>query len=411
MEGDFSESNSGRLAPGADAGGHCFKPSAELNHRAQTHEPDLGSEQDGWRKTFGDLWSSMAVAHGARPIEPENAISTASEVFDDNERRVMALLDDNVRDARGLLIGAATVMESCAHAWGALGPVGGERRVHLLRGLERRLACIESRARCAEQGYAHAAAPSAIHGATLRARGALRLLGRGSVNRAEGLVALEEAALSLAAVAAQGAINIGSFGTTRPLRREIASGRSEELERIAAELARNAHGLRRGAGDRDAGVWLGRCLALRPPHAAMRLSRRRGSDRNLRIEALLAVRASWRRLGSQELLFLDQLEQRRGKPRLSHSPGMRKVVARHAAKLLSQCSLDQRPQMFEHEEAWLQQTLCLSGVVASVWKGLEQGHEHHFEFARRRVLLRLSRVLVAIWAIDAETGFTTPEER
>lgn len=160
----------------------------------------------------------------------------------------MALLDGKTRDARGLLIGAATVMESCAHTWGAFGPVGGERRVHLLRGLERRLAYIESLARCAEQSYARAAAPSAVHAASLRARGALRLLGQGSTNRAEGLVALEEAALSLAAVAAQGAINIESFGTARPQCHKTALERSGELERIAAELARNAHDLRRGRG-------------------------------------------------------------------------------------------------------------------------------------------------------------------
>lgn len=140
----------------------------------------------------------------------------------------------------------------------------------------------------------------------------------------------------------------------------------------------------------------------------MRLSRRPGGDRNLQIEALLAVRASWLRLGSRELLFLDLLEQRRGKSRLSHSPEMHKVVARRAARLLSQCFLDQRPQMFQHEEAWSQQTLRLSGVVASVWKGLQNGQEHRFELVRRGVLLRLSRVLVAIWAIGAETGFSTP---
>ncbi len=324
----------------------------------------------------------------------------------------MALLDDRAPDPRELLVRAATAMESCAQTWEALGPVGGERRVHLLRGLERRLSWIESRARCGEQGYAQAAAPTAVHGATLRARNALRLLGpESTTRRAQGLVALEDAALSLAAIAAQGAINIESFGTVRPRGCGTAGGESKEFECIAAEVARSAHNLRRRMGDADAGIWLGRCLSLRPPHDAMRLSRHPGGNRNLRIEALLTVRTSWLQLGSRELLFLDQLEQRRGNPRLSHSPAMQETVSQHTGKLLRQCYLDQRPQIFEHEEAWSLQILRLARVVATVWAGLQQGHEYRFELARRRVLLRLSRVLVAIWAIDAEAGFTTPEGR
>ena len=118
------------------------------------------------------------MAHSAWRMDPKGAISAAVVVFDNNERHLMALLDGSARDARGLLIGAAKVLESCAQTWEALGSVGGERRGHLLRGLEGRLNQIEANARCAEQSYSQAATPSEVHGATLRARAALRALRR-----------------------------------------------------------------------------------------------------------------------------------------------------------------------------------------------------------------------------------------
>ncbi|MGE4120562.1 MAG: hypothetical protein AB7F97_03580 [Solirubrobacterales bacterium] len=392
-----------------DAGGSRFGPSAELDHRASVVDCGIGSGPTGWRKTFGDLWSSAAVARGARPIRPQDAIPTAAAILDENEVEIVRLLAVDGQDGRRLLLAAASVIESCAQTRGALGAPGGGRRVHLLHGLERRLNRIESLTRCAERSYAQALAPSAIHRPALGARQALALLGSESADRPEAFSSFEAGSLALAAAAAQGAINFESAGAARPERDEAASMRGKELERTVDEVSRGAHALQRAVGYWDAAVWLEQCLSLRPPHAAMHFARRADVDRNLRAEALVAVRAFWLRVGAREMPLLERLDQQRGKPRSLDSLEMREAISLRAGKLLSDCYLDQRPQLFAHEEAWHQQNLHLARVAALAWREPAPRHGHQrADLASRCVLARLSRALVAIWVIDAETGFTTP---
>ncbi len=249
-----------------------------------------------------------------------------------------------------------------------------------------------------------------VHAAALRARHALTWLSGDPADRAEGLSVLEDGAVSLAAVAVRAALNLELYGASRPAGREQPLQRALELQRIAGEISASARRLSRSFGPGDAGLWLGRCLSRTPPLKQIQRAEEADSDRSLRVDALLGVRASWIHLGALELLLITELAELQDVPQHAHPAELRGGGARRAEKVLGRCYLDNRPDAFAHDLAWQHQTLVLADVVASLCLALDKGYHRHLESARARVLTRLSRVVLAVWTIDARLGCGEGEE-
>ncbi len=151
-----------------EPGDRPFQPRIELGEAPAGHE-------SRWRRTFGDLWSALALqlalqGNERRSSPGSDACAEAAGTIDQAEGRLIALIEGESDDSRGLLFTAASMLESCALTWSRIAPVGGDRRVLLLRQMERRLTRGESLARCGEQSYAQAASPAVVHAAALRAR-------------------------------------------------------------------------------------------------------------------------------------------------------------------------------------------------------------------------------------------------
>lgn len=370
------------------------------------HEPPGGeSAPRGWRSEFADRWPALARARALREARGRDAVSWARSALAQSGGRLERLVSEQRAtgpDHEDCFSCGVAALEACAAAWGELAPVGGQRQMHLVRRLEQRLEREEADVLSGQADYVLRQVSVRI--ALTRALEAIEGLKEPSEERAEALEALEDASVSLAAIAVRAALNIKLTGTASADGPPLPGGAASDLDATAGEIAGKASviGVARRAqgGEPNAGSWLSEALVMRLPPAATRQER----DPTLRAESLFILRSRWLRLGALALLMLEAMDEELvvGVDD-SRREMLRTELAERAAKLLRRGRLASRPSAFDFGRAWERQLAALGQVVDTFCRGLG-GDRRGLERARWSVMAALVRVATALWLIDAKLG-------
>jgi hypothetical protein len=382
----------------ADSPLHAFSlPGA----RADAQAP--GARGLGWRQTFGDLWNQIALGDlVGRHADPTSVAIKAKRHFEVVQRDLLALWKESGASRRSVLRCAAVPLECSARVWQAFGPVAGDRRLHLLRRLEGTLSTAERQILAAEL-------PILVNRLTIShavrvARAAIDDLMNASVDPAEALAALEDAAVELAASAIRIAINLDQIGSARRPRSKQPAGLARQLQMLAGEVSSAARTRRSVRGEdrqeEHIGVWLSAALSVDPPIGAIELATERGGDPSLHADALLGLRARWLELAVGLWVIVESLDHLLALETFGDEQRLRSAVSSRAGNALVGSDLSQRPGDFDHRQAWDRQRGALYELVGDVCLALQTCEPDAVVRSQQLALRRLARALVAIWAVD-----------
>jgi hypothetical protein len=375
-------------------------------HRSLDDSPAGESHPGGWRSEFAERWTELALARAraAGGARGETALSWAIEALTRSGASLERLANANRRataaDHGDCLTSGAAALEACAAVWQDLAPVAGQRQLRLVRHLERRLKREEAEVLSGQADYA--LRRSVVGIALTHALEAIEQLKARNADRAQALEALDEAAVSLAAIAVRAWLNIKVTGTASGTGPPLPDGVRSDLLAHAREIARKARELdtercARG-GEPSGGCWLSEALVMRLPTAATS----KEPDPSLRAESLLLLRSCWLRLGALQFLLLEALDEELGAPYERREALHTRLVDR-AADLIQRARFASRPSVFDFARAWERQLAGLGHVVDSYCRGLG-GDPEGFEAARQSIMATLVRVTAALWLIDAQLG-------
>jgi hypothetical protein len=378
---------------------------------AGAESPPPGAAAGAWREAFGELWTELAfhlLAGGGRPRRgPERGFARGGRLVIYGNDRLRGLLETSPSSggdagavATRLLGCAAGVLEGCAIVWAHSGAAGGERRMHLLRRLEARLAGEERELLCAEADR-HINAQAAGTTALAAAR-ALRLLAGARGDRARALAALEDAVIGSASLGVRAAINVREFAAVQPPRCAPSPRLCGELERVGGEVlaaAQRADGVSHRLGAR-----LATALSLTAPLQPIAIAAQARGDRALHAEALLDLRAAWLSLAASLLLVLDGVGELRAPREQAYRRDLAQAAASQAADALAGAHLTTRLAAFDHQTAWAHQCRVLRTSVATLLDNMRDPDDGVFEHVHELLLGRVARAIVAVHAIDSRMG-------
>ncbi len=363
----------------------------------------MGASQAEWRRSFGDLWSQVALGDliGCH-TESVGVGLRAKQHFEVVRSDLLALWRGSDAGRRSVLRCAAVSLECSARVWQAFAPVADKRQAALLRRLEDALVLAERQIHAAELPVRVNRA--AISRATHAACAAIDDLLVDRVDPADSLAALEDAAVDLAASAVRVAVSLGESGGFRRPQAERQAAPRRQLEMLADEVSDGARA-RRSALQLDEvedhlGVWLSAALSVVPPTEAIELAFRGGTDRCLRADALCSLRARWLELSVGMWLVVLALDDLLATATFGVETRLKVAVGSRAGSALLASGLREQPGNFDHRQAWDRQREALHELTRDVCLALQTGEPDAFVCAQQLSLRRLARALAAIWTID-----------
>jgi hypothetical protein len=349
------------------------------------------------------LWSRLALSKAnERRAHPRRAAMIARDGFELVRRDLLARWDGSSGDRRALLRCAALALECDVVVWQAFGAAAGPRHLHLLHRLEDALAMMERRVRAAERPrfVNRPAVTVMVHGACA----AIDDLLRAEVDRADVLVALEDAAVELAALSVRVAVNLDEFGRARRRHPARPVDLTRQLSRLAREVSTAARVEHGAVGERGQenhlGAWLTAALDLSPAPDAFELACGEGRDRCLQIDALLSLRHCWLRVAVALSMIVVELDELLVVATFRDAAHMERAVAARAGHALSAAALCGRPCDFDHPQAWACHREALMSLVGEVCLALQTCEQDLVVRTQQLAIRRLARALAAAWAID-----------
>lgn len=355
-----------------------------------------------WREMFGGLWSQVASGDLIGPhADPRSVGVRAKRHFEVVQRDLLALWKGSDLSRRSVLRSAVVPLECSARVWQAFGPVAGQRHLHLLRRLEETLSMSERQIRAAELPLAVNRPTVSL--ASCAARAAIDDLLGATVDRAEALAALEDAAVELASLAVRIAVNSNAIGSTRRgYTQPPTLGR--QLEALAAEVSAAAQERRsESANDVEEdhlGVWLSRTLSVAFPAEAIALAGLSGDDPCLGADALCSLRACWLELAVGLWVIAQALDDLLAMGTFGDQERLKGAVSSRAGIALVAGGLCQSPSDFDHLRAWKSHREALCALVSDVCLALQTCEPDAVVRAQQLALRRLARALAAIWTVD-----------
>ncbi len=380
---------------------HAFSlPSFDAKAQTSARGRRAGSFQ-----SFGELWSEVALLD---PVggddDPERVGIAARRRFEVVQRDLLGLWRGSGAGRRSVLRCAAVPLECSARVWHAFGPVAGKRHRHLLCRLQCALAVTDREIRAAE--LALLVNRAAIRMAASTACAAIDDLLGATVDPAAALAALEDAAVDLASLAVRLAWNLNEIGAARRAHAKPPTALGHQLEALAVEVSSAACAQRsrwgKDAEEAHLGVWLSAVLRIAPPVQAIALASLHGSDRGLRVDALLALRARWLELAAGLWMIVQALDDLLAMGAFGDEARLQSTVSSRAGIALVTCELCSRPGAFDHRRAWDRQREALSELVGGVCLALQTCEPDAVLGSQQLALRRLARVLAAIWTIDEQ---------
>jgi hypothetical protein len=378
---------------------HADVPPAAL----RVPEAQQSSAEDGWRSVFGELWSGLALSMVGEPhAHPRRSALVAREGFEWVRRDLLVQWEQPSLNPRTLLRCAAIALECNVLVWKAFAGAAGPRHLHLLHRLEDELAVTERRVRAVERPRFVNRPAVAVK--TRDACGAIDDLLRGEVDRADTLVALEDAAVELAALSVRIAVNLDRFGRDRRGHSARPVDLARQLSRIAKEVTVAAGVEHRALGVRGQeshlGAWLTAALELSPASETLELACAEAGDRSLRVDGLFSMRNSWLRVGVALSMVVVELDGLLAVATFRSVPHLERAVAARASHALSGAALCERPCDFDHAHAWVCHREALVGLVGDVCLALQTCDQELVVGTQQLAIRRLARALAAVWAID-----------
>jgi hypothetical protein len=356
-----------------------------------------------WRQLFGELWNQIAGGDLiGRHADPRSVGIRAKRHFAVVQRDLLALWKESDASCRSVLRSAVIPLECSARVWQAFGPVAGQRHLHLLRRLEETLARTERQIRAAELPLA--VNRQTVSLASCAARAAIDDLLSATVDRAEALAALEDAAVELASLAVRTAVNLNAIGSTRRGYTQQPPMLACQLEALAAEVSAGAQE-RRSERTNDEqedhlGVWLSRTLNVAFPAEAIALAGLSGGDPCLRADALCSLRACWLELTVGLWVIVQALDDLLAMGTFDDHERLQGAVSSRAGIALVAGGLCERPGDFDHLQAWKRHREALCALVSDVCLALQTCEPDAVVRAQQLALRRLARALAAIWTVD-----------
>ncbi|MQA74758.1 MAG: hypothetical protein GEU88_10540 [Solirubrobacterales bacterium] len=367
--------------------------------------------EDTWREGLASHWSELATiragaaAKGRLGADAPGWASTAL-IGSMHQLSAVARGPEDLPECERLdrrhdcLWSAASALEACACVWDELGEVAGPRRTHLVRRLERHLTEHDRRALA---GVANPlVTASAVAGAARAALEAIRSLRQGVNDRAESLDRLEDGAVRLAALGVREAFGLSSADAV-----DAGADPPPALVADLLALGRDTASIE-GAQERvdrpDAIGWLCGALELRPPPPAAELT---GGDPSRRAEALLASRRYWLELGGSEVRAIEGIERDLAAPCVRDAEHAWRFAAHRAAGLIARAGLAARWGEFDFAIALDYQSAGLRSAIRAYARGLNDDPDE-LQSARRLLLGRLARCLIARWVIERQLGLGEP---
>lgn len=402
---------------GLDARSSGWAPGESFLHAFSLGDSDVdgrAASTDGraWRRSFGELWRQVARGDAiGRLADPASVGAEAARHLTVVQLELLALWKGPCASRSSILRCAVVPLECSARVWYAFGPVAGQRRLHLLRRLEQTLGAADREIRAAELPL-RVNRPM-VNLAANAARAAIDDLLDGTVDRAQALSALEDAAVELASLAVRIAGSLRERGGSRRRRGDQPVELGQQLEALAEEVSRRANARRslcsEVGGEDHLGAWLSASLSVAAPIDAAELISVSTDDLCLRADALLGLRARWVELAvslwvtAQALDDLLVIGSFGGEVRLKSAVSSRAGIALVAGELC------RRPGDFDHRRAWDRQREGLYELVGNVCLALQTGEPDTIVRGQQLALRRLARALAAIWTIDEQLRSSTAQ--
>ncbi|MGD9734021.1 MAG: hypothetical protein AB7V58_00180 [Solirubrobacterales bacterium] len=298
-----------------------------------------------------------------------------------------------------LVASAAELLALVTAIWGVNRP-GRGRRETLVDLLERRLSAHERAVLEGELTYAVSPSEAEEPAARL-GKLASRLSAGGELSDSH-LVALQEAALALAALQVRAAGNIATAGAASEAAEPSDPRVRGLLRRISAEVGAPAEeGLRRAPAGHDAvALHLGAGLRLLVSRRAVRGFASKPQGAAGLAAFLQGARVAWLELARTEHVVVVALDRELNVPTYEERFGsLAAVIIEGAQNVLCGSRLATRAEDFRHDKAWSSQAVGLSFVMESYIRGL-RGVPDGFEQAQLIALTRLVRAVAAIALID-----------
>ncbi len=357
-----------------------------------------------WRQSFGELWDQIAlgdlIGGHANPRRVGIRCRGHLEVV---QRDLLALWKVSGASRRSVLRSAAMSLECSARVWQAFVPVAGKRQLHLVSRLEDTLLAAERKILAAELPVL--VNRPMISLAARLARGAIDDLLHATVDPAEALATLEDAAVELASMAVRAAINLNAIGAPRerPGSQHAALGR--QLEGLASEVSSTARVQRsakgKGAEEDYLGVWLSATLSVAPPTEEINLiAAGANGDLNLRADAIYSLRARWLELAGGLWVIVQGLDDLLVLGTFADEARLRGALSSRAGSALVASDLCRRPGDFDHQQAWGSHREGLYELVSDTCLALQTCEPDAVVRSQQLALRRLARALAAIWTID-----------
>jgi len=357
----------------------------------------------GWRQSFGELWSQVALGDlVGRHADSRSVGIRAKRHLELVERDLLALWRGPGAGRRSVLRCAAVSLECSASVWQAFGPVAGQRHLHLLHRLEDTLAVAERQIRAAE--LRRLVNRPRISLEAHAARAAIDDLLDATVDPADALAALEDAAVGLASLAVRIASNLNEIGSPRRRHANQSAALSRHLEVLLCEVSSSAYA-RRSVRGRDAeadhlGVWLAETLSVAPPAEAIELASLSRGDPCLCADGFFSLRARWLELAVGLWVIVQALDDLLAMATFDDEERLKRAVSSRVGSALVASELYERPGDFDHRQAWNSQREALLELVSEVCRALQLGEADPVLRSQQLALRRLTRALVAVWVID-----------
>ncbi len=364
-----------------------------------------GANGRGWRQSLGELWSQVAQRDAIeRHADPGSVGVEAKRLLTAVQLDLLALWKGSSASRRSILRCAAVALECSARVWHAFGPVADQRRLHLLRRLEQTLVAADREIRAAEL-------PLSVNRPTINlaanaARAAIDDLLGVTVDRAEALSALEDAAVDLASLAVRIAGHSAESGNSRRTRGNQPAELGQQLEALAGEVSRIANAQRsvciEAGGEDHLGACLSATLSVAAPTGASELVSVSSGDPCLRADALLGMRARWVELAVGLWVTVQALDDLLVIGTFGEEERLESAASSRAGIALVAGELCRRPGDFDHRHAWARQREGLYELVSTVCLALQTGEPDTMVRGQQLALRRLARALAAIWTIDEQ---------
>lgn len=300
---------------------------------------------------------------------------------------------------------ALVPLVSCARLWRTFGPAAGNRRSHLLRRLEAELVYTQREIHAGELPVLVKRAMVTRAGGVFET--AIDDLQQESVDRADALRALDDAAVQLASLACRIATTIENADKIELLAANERPALAHQLHVLGEEVATAAQMCTPSTvgdvAERRIGIWVGDALRIVSSAEALEPIGHHPTDGSLRAEALCMLRARWLDLGARLWLVARDLDALLAIETFENEARLPPSVSSRAATMIVASGLCERPGEFDHIHALARHSEALIELVRHVCQSLGTRDAEAVLCAQQLAVRRLVRVLGALWSIDEHT--------